>query len=149
MDFHPHVALNYTKCWDPLALWLYVASQLQMLPCQEGWLVLQPFNRKPCVTWLKSFACYLFWLGDFQLLCVRNMEAQRRKKEKKKKKRWQLIPTPAFVNYDMFKLIPGDLSRAACVPFHSIRPPCQLLPLDSRFLSNSSMSPRWNIHAPG
>lgn len=77
MDFHPHAALNYTKCWD---LWLYVASQPQMLPCQEGWLVLQPFNRKPCVTWLKSFACYLFWLGDFQLLCVHNMEAQRRKK---------------------------------------------------------------------
>lgn len=83
---HPHAALNYTKCWDPLALWLYVASQLQMLPCQEGWLVLQPFNRKPCVTWLKSFACYLFWLGDFQLLCVHNMEAQRRKKEREKKK---------------------------------------------------------------
>lgn len=60
-----------------------------------------------------------------------------------RKKRWRLIVTPAFGNYTilMLELIPGNLRRTTCVLFHPVHPPCQLLPFDSCFLSNSSVSP--------
>lgn len=126
MHSHPRGASNHTKCEEsPTLVITPVASQLQMLPCQEA-LWLQPSNRKrPRPAPKKLRLCCLFFL----LVAFPPTFTQRKtKKKQQQEKRWLLTSTPAFVNYNPFKLIPGNLSRAACVPFQSARPPCQPLP---------------------